>query len=122
MRRDHVASTLIRRHFDVMCLLGIRTFMYRRTAAPTKTYYYNRYCEKVGTTKALQMSSPAHVNTQADPTLCWITKTRLYNFDPHKPYFYFVKLGFTGVYIIFLISAQKHRLWLLVRTASLRRF
>ena len=23
MRRDHVASTLIRRHFDVICLLGI---------------------------------------------------------------------------------------------------
>ena len=22
MRRDHVASTLIRRHFDVVCLLG----------------------------------------------------------------------------------------------------
>ena len=31
-----------------------------------------------------------------------ITKTRLYNFDPHKPNFYTVKLGFTGVYIIFL--------------------
>ena len=30
------------------------------------------------------------------------------------------KLGFTGVYIIFLISAQKHRLWVLVRTASAR--
>ena len=29
-----------------------------------------------------------------------------------------VKLGFTGVYIIFLISAQKHRLWVLVGTAS----
>ena len=29
-----------------------------------------------------------------------------------------VKLGFTGVYFIFLISAQKHRLWVLVRTAS----
>ena len=40
-----------------------------------------------------------------------ITKTRLYNFDPLKPHFYIVKLGFTGVYIIFLISAQKHRLW-----------
>ena len=40
-----------------------------------------------------------------------ITKTCLYNFDPPKPYFYIVKLGFTGVYIIFLISAQKHRLW-----------
>ena len=50
--------------------------------------------------------------------LC-ITKTNLYNFDPTppppplKPHFYIVKLGFTGVYIIFLISAQKHRLWVL---------
>ena len=35
-----------------------------------------------------------------------ITKTRLYNFDPFKPHFYIVKLGFTGVYIIFLIPAQ----------------
>ena len=35
-----------------------------------------------------------------------ITKTRLYNFDLLKPHFYIVKLGFTGVYIIFLISAQ----------------
>ena len=32
-----------------------------------------------------------------------ITKTCLYNFDPLKPHFYIVKLGFTGVYIIFLI-------------------
>ena len=35
-----------------------------------------------------------------------ITKTCLYNFDPLKPHFYIEKLGFTGVYIIFLISAQ----------------
>ena len=35
-----------------------------------------------------------------------ITKTCLYNFDPLNPPFYIVKLGFTGVYIIFLISAQ----------------
>ena len=35
-----------------------------------------------------------------------ITKTYLYNFDPLKPHFYIVKLGFTGVYIIFLISAK----------------
>ena len=35
-----------------------------------------------------------------------ITKTCLYNFDPLKPHFYTAKLGFTGVYIIFLISAQ----------------
>ena len=35
-----------------------------------------------------------------------ITKTYLYNFDPLKPHFYIVKLGFTGVYVIFLFSAQ----------------
>ena len=39
-----------------------------------------------------------------------ITKTYLYNFDPLKPHFYTVKLEFTGVYIIFLMFAQKHRL------------
>ena len=33
-------------------------------------------------------------------------KTYLYNFDPLKPHFYIVKLGLTGLYIIFLISAQ----------------
>ena len=36
----------------------------------------------------------------------FITKTCLYNFDPLKPHFYIVKLEFTGVYIIFLISVQ----------------
>ena len=37
-----------------------------------------------------------------------ITKTCQYKFDPPplKPHFYIVKLGFTGVYIIFLISAR----------------
>ena len=38
--------------------------------------------------------------------LHFIRKTCLYNFDPLKPHFYKVKLGFTGVYIILLISAQ----------------
>ena len=33
-------------------------------------------------------------------------KTCVYSFDPLKPHFYVVKLGFTGAYIIFLISAQ----------------
>ena len=52
----------------------------------------------------------------------FITKTCLDNFDPLKPHFYIVKLGFTGVHIIFLIFAPKHRLWVHVRTASPRRF
>ena len=37
-----------------------------------------------------------------------ITKTYLYIFDSLKPHFYIVKLRFTGVYISFLISVQKH--------------
>ena len=40
-----------------------------------------------------------------------ITKTYLYNFDPLKPHFYTVKLGFTGVYIMFLISAKYIECW-----------
>ena len=50
---------------------------------------------------------------------CFITKTCLYNFDPFKPHFYRVKLGFTWVYIIFHISAQKHRLWVQTNTHNL---
>ena len=60
--------------------------------------------------------------TNADYLSFCITKTRLNNFDPFKPHFYTLKRGFTGVYIIFLISAQRHRLWVLIRTASSRRF
>ena len=51
-----------------------------------------------------------------------ITKTCLYSFDPLKLHFYILKLGFPGVNISFLFSVQKHRLWILVRTASPRRF
>ena len=43
----------------------------------------------------------------------YITKTCLYNFDPLKPHFYTVKLGFAGVYIIFFYFCSKHRLWVL---------
>ena len=45
-------------------------------------------------------------------------KTCLYNVDPFEPHFYEVKLGFTGVYIIFLILLKKISVH--VRTASLR--
>ena len=39
--------------------------------------------------------------------LICITNTRLYNFDPFKPLFYTVKLGFTGVYIFFVFRIKK---------------
>ena len=35
-----------------------------------------------------------------------ITKTCLYNFGPFKPHFYIVKLGCTGVYIIFFYNCS----------------
>ena len=40
---------------------------------------------------------------RAQNVYLFIMKTRLYNADPLKPHFYIVKLGLTGVYIIFLI-------------------
>ena len=59
--------------------------------------------------------------------LCWRSATTSGKhaciiLTPLKPHIYIVKLGFTGVNIIFLISVQKHILWVLVRTASVRRF
>ena len=47
-----------------------------------------------------------------------ISKTSLYNFDPLKPHFYIVKLGFTASTLFFSYFCSKHRLWILVRTAS----
>ena len=40
-----------------------------------------------------------------------IKKTYLYNFNSLKPHFCKVKLGFTGVYIIFTYFCSKHKLW-----------
>ena len=56
----------------------------------------------------IQRKSDANLQKQVeeDAIIQSITKTYLYNFDPLKPHFYIVKLGFTGVYIIFLISAN----------------
>ena len=36
-------------------------------------------------------------------------------------HYYVEKLGIVGVYLFFLIFAPKHRLWVLVRTASARK-
>ena len=54
------------------------------------------------TDKSLSIALQCHI----DKNRVAITRTRLYNFDPLKPHFYIVKLGFTGVYINFLISAR----------------
>ena len=50
-------------------------------------------------------------------SIYYITKTSPCNKAPLTPHFYIVKQGFTGV-CMFLIFTPKHRLWVLVRTAS----
>ena len=51
----------------------------------------------------------------------FIMKTCPFNVYPLIPHFYTAKLGYSGVYL-FSYFAPKHRLWVLVRTASPRRF
>ena len=48
----------------------------------------------------------------------FITKTSPCNEYPLTPHIYIVKLGFTEVFIFFLIFALKHRLWVLVRSSN----
>ena len=43
------------------------------------------------------------------------------NVDLLTAYFCIVNLGFTGGYSLFSYFALKHRLWVIVRTASFRR-
>ena len=66
-----------------------------------KGYFWLHFCLEICYTRWFQRI-PA-VSTRY---ILIITKTCLYNFDPLKPHFYIVKLGFTGVYTIFLISAK----------------
>ena len=61
----------------------------------------------------LMVKFSIYLNRHVFVMVPWNDLSRIQN----KPHFYIVKLGFTGVYIIFLISAKKHRLWVLVRNA-----
>ena len=65
---------------------------------------------------------PRSLNSEFCTLYATIRKTSPCNIYPLKPHFYTVKLGFAGVYLFFEFLAQKHRLWVLVRTASARRF
>ena len=79
----------------------------------TEVWLYSRQhiCYKATQNKEPSSSFPNKMTTLSDrshQTDINVTKACLYNFDPLKPTFIIVELGFTGVYIIFLISAQKH--------------
>ena len=102
-------STLVRKSF--FALLFTQKKFYANICHNAKPFV-------VTTTYVYQQVYNSHWFKNNQIFQLFITKTCLYNIDPLKPHFYIVKLGFTGVYIIFLISVQKHRLWVLVRTAS----
>ena len=66
-------------------------------------YYFENWSKKAVFQKKVGVSfSTFQKSGVRDKKL--ITKTCLYKFYPLKPHFYIVKLGFIGVYIIFLIS------------------
>ena len=54
----------------------------------------------------IKTSERDKISKKANQKSPFTRKTFLYNFDPLKPHFYIIKLGFTGAYIIFLISAE----------------
>ena len=66
-------------------------------------------CHQQRGTRLAPLSAPHSTYETYDAQT--ITKTCLYKFGPLKPLFYLVKLGFTGIYIIFLISAQNIDCW-----------
>ena len=64
------------------------------SADEVKEFYADEYMNQSATKPTISLVRPA------------ITKTRLYNFDPLKPHFCIIKLGFTGVYIICLFCLK----------------
>ena len=80
--------------------------MSEATLSHVVALYCFGFCVSAKSDYSLCLSARRNFASLAIQNAPSITKTCLYNFDPLKPHFYIVKLGFTGVYIIFLISAQ----------------
>ena len=75
----------------------------------SQAYYFLQVC--MCAQRRLRSACASVQSDQSSQGTLWVAKhhenTPIYNFDPIKPNFYYiVKLGFRGVYIICLISAQ----------------
>ena len=79
------------------CIMGINLeiMCFKHTRKPTTSALYDEIHHVTPAAVAIKTVSE------------YITNTCLYNFDPLKPPFYIVKLGFIGVYIIFCYSSSK---------------
>ena len=108
--KETICSFILQLHWSLITRLFIITLIWYCDIKPHTIFIKFIYSQPQ---KVSQISKPP----------CWTHHEKyLYNFDPLKPHYYIVKLGFTGVHIIFLISAQKHKLWVLFRTNSGRLF
>ena len=77
------------------------------TSNNNKDMLWTKWMPKNDTSEILLVDQPGNDKLcRLRRLLDAITKTCLYNFDPFEPHFYIEKLGFTRVYIIYLISAQ----------------
>ena len=111
------------------CIVNLKTLVLIGAHKPVmenlieeKEKWTNERNDKCDDAYSILHNSTSYTQCLLQISKSYITKTRLYSFNPLKTLFFTVKLGFTGVDINFLISAQKHRLLVLVRTASPRRF
>ena len=80
------------------------------------TYSGGEYRENAGSTcqncqNHLMMSAYQNIRVELERGKVPSRKHAYIILTPLNPTFLIVKLGFTRVYIIFLISAEKHRLW-----------
>ena len=128
-----IKKTMMKQSKDQMASWGqnsIKTTTKRSTMSPTTDInglapaFWNRFKRKSSYILRIDSTSCKFKNVAKLSTIIGWTKSQSSRkhaniiLTPLKPHFYIVKLGFTGVYIIFLISAQKHGFLVLVRTAS----
>ena len=74
----------------------------------SKLMFVNLSCSSIKRKVAIVFCSSSSSSVCRSLQLCCCIM-KIYNFHPLKPHFYIVKLGFTGVYIIFLILPKKNR-------------
>ena len=90
-------------------LTAIGLSVSRKTCVKVNWHDLNSVDKAVNSKLTNPMST---VNPHYNDIICSPSRKYAYIIlTPLKPHFYTIQLGFTGVWIIFLISAQKHRLW-----------
>ena len=101
-------QSYLRRHLKI--ILHCLHIFYFNISSVSNSYQCPQHCSRPLTCLVYHTALPFYTCETNFVTFCLvlcipslaITKTCPYNFDPLKPHFYIVILGFTGVYIIVL--------------------